>query len=219
MGEKFERTPVRVILSNGEIRYEARATVYLNGKRKRLRRRFRTASEAQAFLAKISEPNRVSRYKISDDQYCEAIRKSRSIAGALRLLGVVPEGGNYRVLQRAIKRLDLDTSHFTGQSWSRGATVPNRVRPIEDYLSNKYPIQSHRLRLRLISEGILERRCSSCKLDTWMNQPIPLELDHKDGNHQNNSLDNLRLLCPNCHSLTPTFRGKNKRSATLDSAT
>jgi len=52
-----------------------------------------------------------------------------------------------------------------------------------------------------------------------MDQPIPLELDHIDGNHQNNALDNLRLLCPNCHSLTPTFRGKNKRRApTLNSA-
>ena len=216
---KVERTPVRVVLSNGEIRYEVRAAVYLNGKRKRLRRRFRTVIEAEAFLAETPETNRVRRYKISDEQYREAVRQSRSIAGALRLLGVVPEGGNYRVLHRAIERLDLDTSHFAGQSWSRGATVPYRVRPIEDYLSNKYPIQSDRLRRRLINEGVLERRCSDCKLDTWMDQPIPLELDHIDGNHQNNALDNLRLLCPNCHSLTPTFRGKNKRPAsTLDSA-
>ena len=97
------------------------------------------------------------RYEIRDEQYREAVRQSRSIAGALRLLGVVPEGGNYRVLQRAVERLDLDTSHFAGQSWSRGATVRHRVRPIEDYLSNKYPVQSDRLRRRLIDEGILER--------------------------------------------------------------
>jgi hypothetical protein len=219
MSEKVERRPVRVVLSNRKIRYEVRAAVYLNGKRKRLRRRFRTVIEAEAFLAETLESNRMRRYKISDKQYREAVRQSRSIAGALRLLGVVPEGGNYRVLHRAIERLDLDTSHFAGQSWLKGATVPHRVRPIEDYLSNKYPIQSDRLRRRLINEGVFERRCSDCKLDTWMDQPIPLELDHIDGNHQNNTLDNLRLLCPNCHSLTPTFRGKNKRPAsTLDSA-
>ena len=219
MSEKLERTPVRVVLSNGEIRYEVRAAVYLNGKRKRLRRRFRTVVEAEAFLAETPESNRVRRYKIRDEQYREAVSQARSIAGALRLLGVVPEGGNYRVLRRAIERLDLDTSHFAGQSWSRGATFPYRVRPIEDYLSNKYPIQSDRLRRRLIKEGVLEHRCCGCKLDTWMDQPIPLELDHIDGNHQNNALDNLRLLCPNCHSLTPTFRGKNKRPASaLNSA-
>jgi hypothetical protein len=219
MSEKLERRPVRVVLSNGDIRYEVRAAVYLNGKRKRLRRRFRTVIEAEAFLAETPESIRSGRYKISDEQYREAVRQSRSIAGALRLLGVVPAGGNYRVLRRAIKRLDLETSHFAGQSWSRGATIPNRVRPIEDFLSNKYPIQSDRLRRRLIKEGVFEHRCSGCKLDTWMDQPIPLELDHIDGNHQNNALDNLRLLCPNCHSLTPTFRGKNKRSASaLESA-
>jgi hypothetical protein len=124
-----------------------------------------------------------------------------------------------RPAHRAIERLALDTSHFAGRSWSRGATVPSRVRPLEDYLSNKYPIQSDRLRRRLVNEGVFERRCTCCKLDTWMDQPIPLELDHIDGNHQTNALDNLRLLCLNCHSLTPTFRGKNKRPApTLNSA-
>lgn len=158
MSEKLERRPVRVVLSNGDIRYEVRAAVYLNGKRKRLRRRFRTVIEAEAFLAETPESIRSGRY--SDEQYREAVRQSRSIARALRLLGVVPAGGNYRVLRRAIKRLDLETSHFAGQSWSRGATIPNRVRPIEDFLSNKYPIQSDRLRRRLIKEGVLERRCS-----------------------------------------------------------
>ncbi len=219
MSEKVERGPVRVVLSNGEIRYEVRATLYHNGKRKRLRRRFRTVPEAEAFLADMPKSDRPRRYEIRDEQYREAVRQSRSIAGALRLLGVLPEGGNYRVLHRAIKRLDLDTSHFAGQSWSRGATIRHRMRPIEDYLSNRYPIHSDRLRRRLVNEGVLERRCSSCKLETWMDQPVPLELDHIDGNHQNNTLDNLRLLCPNCHALTPTFRGKNKRpAATLDSA-
>jgi hypothetical protein len=219
LSDKLERKPVRVVLSNGETRYEVRATVYVNGKRKRLRRRFRTVTEAEAFIAETPESKRVRRYKISDDQYREAVRQSHSIAGALRLLGVVPAGGNNRVLRRANKRLDLDTSHFTGQSWSRGTTVRRRARQIEDYLSNAYPIQSGRLRRRLINEGVLALRCSGCKLETWMDQPIPLELHHIDGNHENNELTNLRLLCPNCHALTPTYRGKNKRSTSkLDSA-
>lgn len=202
----------------GEIRYEVRAAVYLNGKRKRLRRRFKTVAEAKAFLAQTPESNRMRRYEIRDEQYRQAVTQSLSFAGALRLLGVVPEGGNYRVLHRAIKRLGLDTSHFAGQSWAKGTRASQRGRPLGDFLSNTYPIQSDRLRRRLISEGIFERRCSGCRLDSWTDQPIPLELDHIDGNHQNNALENLRLLCPNCHALTPTFRGKNKTSAcALDS--
>jgi len=216
--DRLERRPIRVELSNGETRYEVRATVYLNGKRKRLRRRFKTAAEAEAFLARTPESNRMKRYEIRDEQYRQAVMQSLSLAGALRLLGVVPEGGNYRVLHRAINRLGLDTSHFSGQSWAKGTRAPYRRRPIEDFLSNTYPIQSDRLRRRLINEGFFERKCSGCKLDSWIDQPIPLELDHIDGNHQNNALENLRLLCPNCHALTPTFRGKNKTSAcALDS--
>jgi hypothetical protein len=96
VSEKLERRPIRIVLSNGEIRYEVRAAVYLNGKRKRLRRRFRTVVEAEEFVAETPESDRLRRYKIRDEQYRKAVMQSRSIAGALRLLGVTPEGGNYR---------------------------------------------------------------------------------------------------------------------------
>lgn len=55
-----------------------------------------------------------------------------------------------------------------------------------------------------------ERRCESCGLTQWLDQPIPLEQDHTNGNPTDNSLENLRLICPNCHALTPTYKGKNK---------
>ena len=54
--------------------------------------------------------------------------------------------------------------------------------------------------------------CSKCKLDKWLNEMIPLELEHRDGNRQNNSRENLELLCPNCHALTDTWRGRNKNT-------
>jgi hypothetical protein len=77
MSEKLERRPVRVVLSNGEIRYEVRAAVYINGKRKRLRRRFRTVVEAEKFRAETPESDRVRRYKIRDEQYRKAVMQSR----------------------------------------------------------------------------------------------------------------------------------------------
>jgi len=83
-----------------------------------------------------------------------------------------------------------------------------KTRPIEDYLSNKYPMQSDKLKIRLISEGVLEPKCSECDMEFWFAQPMPLELDHRNGDSNDNRLKNIRLLCPNCHSQTDNFRVK-----------
>jgi len=145
----------------------------------------------------------------TENQFIDAVKTSTSIRQVLQLIGLKPAGGNYQTVRSTIKELNLDTSHFTGQGWNKGTQQPIK-RPIEDYLSNKQTIHSNRLKKRLIREEIFEHRCSKCNLEMWQNQKIPLELDHIDGNHQNNSLVNLRLLCPNCHALTTNYRGKNK---------
>lgn len=129
-------------------------------------------------------------------------------------LGLNPKGGgNYRIMYRRIKELNINISHLTGMASNKGKTLLNRRKPIEDYLNNKIPILSYSLKIKLINSGILKYECSICKLSTWNDLPIPIELDHIDGNNQNNNLENLRILCPNCHAQTPTYCGKNKKSA------
>lgn len=80
-----------------------------------------------------------------------------------------------------------------------------------DILKGLHPqYQSNKLRIRLLEEKVFEHKCYSCNLTEWLNKPIPLELEHINGKSSDHRLENLTLLCPNCHSFTDTYRGKNK---------
>lgn len=146
--------------------------------------------------------------KYSLDQLKEAIASSISVRQTLNKLNVKAAGGNYYIFHKAINHFKLDTSHFTGQDIS-GRKLPLRRKPINEYLTKDSGVQSNKLRKYLLDEKIFEHKCSSCTNTTWLDNLIPLELDHIDGDNTNNKLANLRLLCPNCHSLTPTYRGRN----------
>lgn len=83
--------------------------------------------------------------------------------------------------------------------------------PLWDILEGLHPqYQSNKLRIRLLKEEVFEHRCNKCKNTEWLDEPIPLELEHIDGNSSNHKIENLELLCPNCHAKTSTYRGKNK---------
>lgn len=130
----------------------------------------------------------------SNNQIIEAVKESNSIASVLRKLNLVPTGGNYQTIKLKIAKLNLDTTHFTGQSWNKGMfTVPL------NFKRNHQHIKKH-----LIYN--LGHKCQNCNKSKWLNDKIPLELEHIDGNSINNNLDNLKLLCPNCHALTATYR-------------
>lgn len=85
-----------------------------------------------------------------------------------------------------------------------------KTREMDDYLSNKVPMQSDKLKIRLINEGYIDPQCSICLRTYWIGESIPLQLDHINGNNDDNSLENLRLLCPNCHAQTPQYRLKDE---------
>ncbi len=149
--------------------------------------------------------------KYTDDDLKQAILTSTSIRQVLTLLNLSNQGGNYTTIYRKVQRLNIDTSHFTGQCHNKGKTYTKT--PTTLYLNNTQPIGSYRLKNRLIKENYLVPICLHCELTVWQGKPMPLELDHIDGNSLNNNLDNLRLLCPNCHSFTETYRGKNQQRA------
>jgi len=148
--------------------------------------------------------------KYTEDQFIQAVKTSTSVRQVLSKIGVKEAGGNYKVAKEKIKRLNLDISHFTGMSWLKGQTHKHTTKPIEYYLTEDSYHQSYKLKLRLIAEGIKLHKCEKCGIIEWRGKPTPIELDHINGNNRDNRLENLRLLCPNCHAQTSTYRGRNK---------
>lgn len=142
----------------------------------------------------------MARIKYSKELLQSIVKESRSYAQVLKKLGLKQTGGSYSHISKKIKQYDIDTSHFKGQSWSKGKKFPFKY-PIEDYLNNKKFIPSDRLKKRLIKENYFEHKCYHCGMTEWLGQHIPIELHHKDHDHANNNLDNLEILCPNCHAL------------------
>lgn len=152
--------------------------------------------------------------KWTDKQLIEAVQQNKSIANVIKQLGLKPAGGNYITINSNIKKLQLDTSHFTGQGWNQGLVfVPKKAISLEKILVKNSNYQSYKLSQRLTKEGLKGYKCECCGLTTWIGKPIKLELHHINGVHTDNRLENLQMLCLNCHSYTNNYRGKNIQSA------
>lgn len=154
--------------------------------------------------------------KYSDEEFIKAICDKRNITikmvlESLGYCGV--SGSKYDLVGKIIKKHNLDTSHFVGSKFNstlKGSKLLFR-KPIDYWLTTECPtkVTSWKLKNRLFQEGIKEKLCEHCKNTQWMGKDIPLELDHINGNKKDNRLENLQILCPNCHALTPTYKTKN----------
>lgn len=148
-----------------------------------------------------------------------AVRNSDSIASAILSIGWPANTTTRRRFRALVSLYGLDTGHFLGQASHRGKRYPQRVRPASDYLElNGRPISSYDLKRKLLAEGIFDPECATCGNTTWQGCPVPLELEHKNGNRYDNRIENLELLCPSCHALTPTYRGRNIGGYNTESA-
>ena len=149
----------------------------------------------------------------TEKQLRSAVRASTNYRQVLAQLKLRPAGGNYKQLKKYIRLLGLSTGHFTGQAWSLGLRFPPRPkRSLDEILSFGSEYATHWLRKRLFAAELKLPRCEECGWARMSDDGrLPLELDHINGDSRDNRLENLRVLCPNCHSLKPTHRGCNRR--------
>lgn len=139
--------------------------------------------------------------KYSQDELKHIVEESKSIAEIARKIGYSEKsGGAYKNIYTMIKHYNFDTSHLSGQGWNKNNYDYSR-------LQNGISIKSSVLKRILIN--LRGNRCENCGRSSWCNIPIPLEVHHDDGNTLNNELDNIHLLCPNCHAITYNWRKPN----------
>jgi Zn finger protein HypA/HybF involved in hydrogenase expression len=138
------------------------------------------------------------------------VKDATTFSEVLRGLNIPIQGNNGNTLKRILNENNIDYSHFAGRA-KHYKTHPTKI---EDYLNNKIKIKTFKLKQKLLKENLIENKCSVCGLTSWLNKPIVLQLHHIDGNSSNNNLNNLQLLCPNCHSQTDNYCGNANKDKT-----
>ena len=147
------------------------------------------------------------------NQLKDAVQNSLSYRQVLAKLKLREAGGNYIQVKKYIKEYNLNIKHFKGRTWNKGLIGIGKPRiSLEKILVKNSLFQSFKLKKRLFAEKLKPKYCEQCH---WAKQTkngyLPLELDHINGDRYDNRLENLRVLCPNCHSLTSNHRGRKRK--------
>lgn len=142
----------------------------------------------------------------TDKTFIKIVEDANSVSDVIKAMKKALVGTNYEVVRTRIKALGLDVSHWTGKS--RSEKIPLELQLCENSVANRVSIKKGLLR-----KGLLVNECAICgRPPEWESKPLTLRLDHINGINNDNRLENLRLVCPNCDSQTSTYCGRNKTS-------
>ena len=135
--------------------------------------------------------------------YCD------SFSDVLRELNIPVQGNNTNTLKNKLIQYGIDYSHFT---FGNKKKKENKYISVNNYLHKNSTIKSAKLKIKLLKEGLKENKCEMCGITEWNGKPIVCQLHHIDGDNTNNSIENLQMLCPNCHSQTENYCGLANKS-------
>jgi Zn finger protein HypA/HybF involved in hydrogenase expression len=143
------------------------------------------------------------------------VTNSTSLSQILNHFSYSKSGAACNLLRNVLNRCEIDYSHFATQNSK--LYFNSGQKPIEFYLTKNNNVDRAYIKKRIINENLLNYKCQICNLDpVWLSNPLSLHLDHINGENNDNRLENLRFLCPNCHSQTETYSGKLKRKRCVD---
>lgn len=149
------------------------------------------------------------------DQFAVLVKNATSIGAILRHFNLQNKGGNHNTVRRRIAAENLDIAHIPlGRGSNKNRSFGPR-RSLKELLVKNSNYRSRHLKKRLIQSKIIPHKCAACGLGSkWQGKKLVLQLEHKNGDSSDNRLKNLCFLCPNCHSQTPTFAGRNSGTRT-----
>ena len=148
----------------------------------------------------------------TEEQLRTAARRSTSVRQVLHHIKLKEAGGNYAQINKYLHFYKVDISHFKGKGWNKGLKgIGKPLYSLDEILVKNSNFQSYKLKNRLFLANLKQRYCEECGwAEKSVDGRLPLELDHISGDSHDNRFENLRILCPNCHSLKPTHRGRNR---------
>jgi uncharacterized protein YlaI len=175
----------------------------------------RTKGSAQKRAKRLGVKSKRVKSKYKEDDLVMVISKAKTLSDVLRSLNLRCAGGNYQTIKKYIKLYKIDTSHFEPEEerlkrlseYNKGVIIP-----LDEILIENSSYNRRSLKKRLIEESIMTYQCSGCgNRGEWNGEQLTLQLEHINGVHNDNRIENLDFLCPNCHSQTATYAGKNSK--------